>query len=187
MLFLLVSSLTYEQQDFVKDIFDENDKYFLHIASGYMQNMSEAEDAVSMSYIKIIEKIERIESIGNRQMVKSYCITIVKNTCLDILRKNKRSSTTDDIDKFTETYAESVEDELIKKLDIGSTIKIVRTLSDDEKRLIHFKFDLEMGYKEISSLLDITEETAKKRGQRVVSKIRNLLVKENLLWVEILI
>ncbi len=181
MIFLLLSSITYEQQDIISDIFKEHNKYFLFIASQYKIPAAESEDAVAASYVKIIEKIDKIESLRDKSKIKAYCITIVKNTCLDILRKKKRSAPNANLDNFMPSPQVSVEDELIKGYDIATLVKLVRNLSNDEKRLLYLRYELDMGYKEISVLFDITEEAAKKRGQRIISKVRSLLEEEDLL------
>ena len=48
----------------------------------------------------------------------------------------------------------------------------INRLSDEEKFIIHLRFVNEMRFKDISELLGITEEAAKKRGQRILKKLR---------------
>lgn len=38
--------------------------------------------------------------------------------------------------------------------------------------LQYLRYTMEMGYKEIGELLNISEDTAKKRGQRLIKKLR---------------
>lgn len=45
-------------------------------------------------------------------------------------------------------------------------------LSDDDKELLEMRYTYEMKYAEIARYLSITEETAKKRGQRILSRLR---------------
>ncbi len=47
----------------------------------------------------------------------------------------------------------------------------INMLSDDEKSLIYLRFVNDLSFKCISELLDITEEAAKKRGQRTLKKL----------------
>ena len=47
-------------------------------------------------------------------------------------------------------------------------------LPSEDRRLIHLRFALEMSYKEIGMLLGISEEAAKKRGQRIVKRLKSM-------------
>ena len=42
------------------------------------------------------------------------------------------------------------------------------------RHFIYLRYTLEMGYREIGELLNISEDAAKKRGQRLVKKLRKL-------------
>ena len=47
-------------------------------------------------------------------------------------------------------------------------------LNPDDRRFIYLRYVEEMGYKEIGELLNISVDAAKKRGQRLVKKVRKL-------------
>lgn len=59
-------------------------------------------------------------------------------------------------------------------LDVHKLTEVIDQLDPDERHFIYLRYTLEMGYREISELLNISEDAAKKRGQRLIKKLRKL-------------
>ena len=68
----------------------------------------------------------------------------------------------------------SVVDECIRNADIHRLAEVIDQLASDDRYFIYLRYTLEMGYREIGELLSISEDAAKKRGQRLVKKLRKL-------------
>ena len=51
---------------------------------------------------------------------------------------------------------------------------MIDRLAPDDRRFVYLRYAEEMGYGEIGELLNISEDAAKKRGQRLVKKLRKL-------------
>ena len=49
---------------------------------------------------------------------------------------------------------------------------LLETLSDDDKELVAMRYNYEMSYREIARVMDISEDAARKRGQRVIERLR---------------
>ena len=60
----------------------------------------------------------------------------------------------------------------IRNADVQKLAKLVKGLSDEDKRLLQLRYEQELGFSEISGLLGISEENAKKRAQRLVKKLK---------------
>lgn len=67
-----------------------------------------------------------------------------------------------------------VEDECIHNADVHRLTEVINQLNPDDRHFIYLRYTLEMGYSEIGELLNISEDAAKKRGQRLVKKLRKL-------------
>lgn len=52
--------------------------------------------------------------------------------------------------------------------------ELIDRLDPDDRRFVYLRYAEEMGHKEIGELLNISEDAAKKRGQRLVKKLRKL-------------
>ena len=60
------------------------------------------------------------------------------------------------------------------KIIILRLTEVIDQLDPDDRHFIYLRYTLEMGYREIGELLNISEDAAKKRGQRLVKKLRKL-------------
>lgn len=173
MIFLLLSSLTDEQQDVIKEIFETNKQYFYRIAYRVVHSESDAWDVVSTAMVKIIENIDRISNIPCPQRT-AFCVTIVKNTAIDSIRKSKKVSHLDNMEYIQDETIDSFETSYMNKMEIERLAEIVSQLPYEDKMLIKLKFSHDKTYAEIGIMLNINEETAKKRGQRLVKRIKKL-------------
>jgi RNA polymerase sigma-70 factor (ECF subfamily) len=173
---ILLNILTEEQQSFVEQLFREHHARFQRISFKILQSESAANDAVSTAYLKIMDNIEKISQLPCPQMI-AFCVTIVKNTSIDLIRQSKKLAHTEYLDQFIDESTEHFEDSYIKKADIQRLAELINQLSPEEKVLIQLRYVQDMGYAQIGTLLGISEDTAKKRGQRVTQKLRKLYEK----------
>ena len=56
----------------------------------------------------------------------------------------------------------------------NASIDVLHQLQQSDRHFIYLRYTLEMGYREIGELLNISEDAAKKRGQRLVKKLQKL-------------
>lgn len=180
MFFVLLGILTEQQKHFVEQIFREHHTQFQRISMRIVHSEASAEDAVSTAYLKIMEHIERISEMPCPQMT-AFCVTIVKHTSIDMIRKSKRFTYMDEWDHLRDESEVGFEDEYIHKSDSLRLSQLIDKLPQEDRFLIHMRYVQEMKYAEIGALLGITEDTAKKRGQRIVQKLKKLYGKEGLL------
>ena len=72
--------------------------------------------------------------------------------------------------------ATNPEEIILEKERAGELRQIIQTLSGDERMLLQLKYEHEASYKEISDVLGTSEEAARKRTERLLRKLRRLLV-----------
>lgn len=173
MLFILFGVLTDEQRDLIEQIFREHHIQFQRISFKIVKSESAANDAVSAAYLKIIDNIEKISDLPCPLMT-AFCVTIVKNSSIDMIRRSKKYAHLESLDYLKDESVEKFEDIYINKANIQRLSELIDELSQEERELIQLRYAQDMGYAEIGALLDITEEAAKKRGQRVVKKLKKL-------------
>lgn len=165
MLILLFSVLNDEQRALVERIFHEHHIHFQRISFNILRSEEHAEDVVSTAFIKIMDNIEKISDLPCPQMT-AFCVTIVKNASIDVLRQLRQTVHID--------YWDNISDECIHNADVHKLTEVIDQLDPDERHFIYLRYTLEMGYREISELLNISEDAAKKRGQRLIKKLRKL-------------
>ena len=100
----------------------------------------------------------------------AFCVTIVKNTSIDMLRQIQQNVHIDYWDSILDENADDVANECICNADVHKLTEVINLLTIEERHFIYLRYTMEMGYKEIGELLNISEDTAKKRGQRLIKK-----------------
>ena len=172
MLFLILSMLDDEQRSLVEKIYRENHQFFLTIAMQITGSKANAEEAVSDALIKISLNIKRISNLTCPE-IKPFCVTIVKNCSYDLMRKNKRIIMDgDDILYREEPSGITPEHEVIGQETRQTLSMMLKSLSEEDKEFLEMRFTYEMKFADIAQRLSISEEAAKKRGQRILNKLK---------------
>ena len=169
MMILLFSVLNDEQRALVERIFHEHHIHFQRISFNIVKSEEAAEDVVSTASVKIMDNIEKISDLPCPQMT-AFCVTIVKNASIDVLRQLQQSVHID----YWDNISDDIEDECIVNADVHRLTEVIDQLNPDDRHFIYLRYTLEMGYREIGELLNISEDAAKKRGQRLVKKLQKL-------------
>ncbi|HHV09744.1 MAG TPA: sigma-70 family RNA polymerase sigma factor [Clostridiales bacterium] len=170
---LVIGVMSEAEKDLVNQIFSKMNVKMYNISFRILRSHSDAEEAVSQTFLKIMEHIEKIASLPCPQR-EPYCVIILRNETMNIIRQRKKAVYAEDIDYFEhndESY--NVEEEYIKTVEKEKLLSCVDSLPEDERNFIYFRFVHDMSFKKIAELLDITEEAAKKRGQRILKKLRS--------------
>ncbi|MEG1458365.1 MAG: sigma-70 family RNA polymerase sigma factor [Acetivibrio sp.] len=172
MLLIFLGVISEEEQDLVKEFFSKMSGMMYQISYNKLKSKADAEEAVSETFLKITENIKKISTLPCPQ-IEPYCVMILKNETINIIRKRKKSIDVEDIDYLMcDDQSYNFENEVIEIVDWEYLISHMDKLSDDEKEFVHLRFYNEMNYKEISNFFDISEEATKKRGQRILRKLR---------------
>ena len=167
-----MGALLEEQRDFINKLFSEMNVKMYNISFNILKDKFDAEEAVAQTFLKIINNIEKISALPCPQ-IEPYCVIILKNETMNIIRKRKKLVYVEDVDYFDHSEGDyNIEEEYLETLDKEKLISYIDRLSDEEKYFMHLRFVNEMKFKDISGLLGITEEAAKKRGQRILKKLR---------------
>ena len=125
-----------------------------------------AEDAVHESFLKIIENFPKISAVPCNKL-PAYIVIIVKNTCLDMLQKQKRLVLADDLS----LYDSSVQSSEQGTEDI---VAIIRSMPEGYRAVLEMRFVLEMDCGEIAAALGLSEGAVRSR----VSRGRKLLMEK---------
>lgn len=178
MLLFVLGSLTFEQQDLIVDIFEKKRKLLMSIAYKYVKNYDDVEDIISESFIKIIKIADKVEKSNNEGNLTAFCKSIVVNTAIDFYRKQKKYVNTEKIEDITDDSI-SAEKEVLNKLDIELIVDVLEILNIEDRKLINLRFNLDKEYKEIAKDLNLTEAATRKRGQRILVKLRKIISSKN--------
>lgn len=171
MFIIILGPLSNSKKDLVDQIFKDSNIKLYNISFQILRSHSDAEEAVSQTFLKIIRHIEKISKLPCPKMMP-YCVVIVKNESANVLRKRMKAVSMDELQANEDSNYFGIEDEGIQNFDREQLLSTIDRLSDEEKYLVHLRYANDMSFKEIAVLLGVSEETAKKRGYRVLKKLR---------------
>ena len=175
---LLMMVLTDEQSDLVSKLYKKYYELFYSIAYGILGSKSAAEDAVHTSFAIISEKIDKISQIPCPQM-RSYCIVIVENEALMIVRSNRKLVLGESLDEKATSNDMEPEEYAVRNEEVETIWKYVSMLSDEDQKLVIMRYYEKMGFQQIADHFGITREAARKRGQRVLKRLKNLMEEDS--------
>lgn len=144
-------------------IYERYKKYMYVIAYEVLGNQAKAEDAVSDSILKISGVLSNIDDIDNYK-TKGYIAAIVKNTALDIYRKNKGRNI-----EFNESYmgyVPDVSEEIENKDEYRRVVNAINKLPDIYRDVLILRYVNELDDEQIAKSMGISKDVVRKRAER---------------------
>ena len=83
---------------------------------------------MSTAFIKIMDNIEKISDLPCPQMT-AFCVTIVKNASIDVLRQLQQSVHID----YWDNISDDIEDECIDNSDVHRLTEVIDQLNPDDR------------------------------------------------------
>lgn len=166
-----------EQRIIAESLFELYYFDFLKMSVSILHSVNDAEEAVAHGFFNIVTHIEKIQQLSEGE-VFPYCIRIMKNTSMDILRKKHIDVCFDDrtLTEPSELLEMTCESTLRKTIE--AIIDSFDVLSANEKEIVRYRFGENMSYSDIAQLMDISEPALRKRIERVRRRMR-MLIAEN--------
>jgi RNA polymerase sigma-70 factor, ECF subfamily len=167
-----------EDRDKVADIYRLYSGTMLYMANSVLNEIHLAEDAVSEAFIKIIDNIEKIDTVDCYR-TRGFVVIIVRNVAIDILRKQRRNQ----IVSFGERnedfgYEELAFDNISVKEACFKIISSIEGLKKEYSDILYLKLEFDCSYEEIGKILSISPENAKMRLFRARKALKKELKRE---------
>lgn len=156
-----------------EELFDKYKKLLLYTAYNILHDYSLAEDAVSEAYIRIYFNLHKIEDTKSPKAI-SFLVTIVRNTSLTILEKERKYVVPQDDEIEIADDGYNMEESVISEAITGDMLKIVDGLKEELRAPFLLKYAHDLSYKEIASLLNISENNVAVRINRAKRKLAEL-------------
>ncbi|WP_165613382.1 RNA polymerase sigma factor [Desulfotruncus arcticus] len=114
----------------------------LYIANSILHETHLAEDAVSEAFIRIIDNLEKINTINDHQ-TRGFVVIIVRNISLDLLRRQNRNQTKplDDYIEYSE-YKEPVLDDIAARGACDKIADSIAKLNKNYSDILYLKMEL---------------------------------------------
>lgn len=181
---LLTVGLNDNERDLITEIYYEYRDLMKTVALKYFRDENTANDIVQDSFFKIRDKLTKISSLP-RNAKRSYIVNIVKNLCIDQIRKyntEQKHSTSLEKSAFElKSNDISVDEFLIREERRLSISERMSELSEQDSFILKAKYYHEYTTAEICEILCIESEStvrsmihrARKRMVRILKENEN--------------
>lgn len=142
-----------------------------YVAFCILKDASEAEAAVQEAFTRIMRNIDGFKSVSEEQRA-GYCFTAVRNISFNINRRAKNMQII--LSPIDEVFADEngkLENILIQQEEYELLKNKVEALEAEYRNPLLLRFADNLRYKEIASLLDISDATARKRVERAINQL----------------
>lgn len=156
------------------------DMFFRYLNGNFFLNKKECEDIISTFFMKFRKALPQYKE---NMSFEAYMRTIFKNTTKDYFKKHKELSFSQlQNENNSETFQDKIEDDSksindfleldFQMIEIKKCLKTLDWISQD---IIHLKFIESRSHKEISRLLNISEDNVRQKLSRAMKKIKENL------------
>lgn len=126
-------------------------------------NNAEAEDVVQETMIKVWN---RRDDWDNIESIEAFCLTICRNLALDkIKKKENKNQSLEEVNDYTSSpdlsYASNPEEQAVQNDRIALVRRLIDNLSEKQRTIMQLRDFEGKSYKEIASILGISEEQVK--------------------------
>jgi len=148
--------------DEVKIVF----KYLIKMGA----SKEEAEDIVQETLYKALKNIDAI----HQDRIRAWLFKVAINSYYNLYSKKKRSSEYIDTLPNRELFAESAEDQVVSKERNIEIYNALDLLKPSYKNLLVFKYFLDLSYKDIADILEMSESNVKVYLYRARNKFKEI-------------
>ena len=151
---------------------DRHQAYVLRKCKGFVKSDDEAEDLSQEVFIKVFMQLK---SFRSEAKFKTWLYTIIYHTCLDYLRKRKKSTHDIISEKLAEEIAEVIDtDEVDQELLLQALEQLLEKITPEEKLLLMLKYKEKQPLQAIVATLKLSESAVKMRLKRAKDKVNKL-------------
>lgn len=131
----------------------------LRLALRITLNRAEAEDIVQDTYLKVWQRRKELRKVTS---IEAYCITICRNLALDRReRKETLNRPFEESDYSTVDNTRSPHEQLEYKERLECIHALFNQLPERQRTVMHLRDIEDKSYKEIATILQLTEENVK--------------------------
>lgn len=165
-----------KNNELIKKLYRDEYSFFYKVAYCILNNEMDAEDAVGESVFKIYKYINRISN-AEYPKIKAYFANVVKSVSINMKKRQSKIICSEFYESLIDSadFSEGSDAILERMFENKNLYALLEKLSVKERAIIKFKIIDELAFKEISEIVSISEEAARKRYQRALKKLQKLM------------
>lgn len=122
------------------------------IALHYLEDVSDAQDAVQDVFIKLWNSQDKLDGVKNPE---AYSYTLIKNTCIDRLRRARKTVQPGELEE--RSGDDPPDKELSDKEALRKALACIDELPEKQREIVRLRIFEELEYDEIAEKLGISE------------------------------
>ena len=122
------------------------------IALHYLEDVSDAQDAVQDVFIKLWNSQDKLDGVKNPE---AYSYTLIKNTCIDRLRRARKTVQPGELEE--RSGDDPPDKELSDKEALRKALACIDELPEKQREIVRLRIFEELEYDEIAEKLVISE------------------------------
>ncbi len=183
MIALIMDIETEQDRVSFQKMYESTLRLFVGVANKLLHNTDDAEDIVYEVYEKLAANYGIYKKKPLDQM-KRLGVTMVKNRCINLLRRRKIMEVPVDEETIPEEYLADKETDILgdilEKESFEELKEALRALDDEERMILTYRYDGRMKVAEIAEELGVTPKNIEYRLGKIRKKLREVL--EDKLW-----
>lgn len=146
-------------------------------AHGVLNDWELARDVVQDTFVKLHRELKSAEP----ENLKAWLFTVCRNRALDVIRKNKRMTSTDT--EILEAFQDETQPspaKLAERNDIHArALKFLDRLTENQREVIRLKFQADLSYTEISEVTGLSSGNVGYLLHHGLKRLRDLMQEPN--------
>ncbi len=171
MQFMKRPKLTGQEKDLLSILYLMHSKMIWYVSVKILKDRELAEDAVQITFEKIIKKISLLRDFHDMDRVKQYIYVVAKNTALVMLRAKQKVVLLEEIPEAFDA-SDPVAEEVINKITVEELKERVQAMNPTYGEAFFLRYFLELDYTEIADALSISVSAAQHRVSRAKALLR---------------
>lgn len=147
---------------------------FFGIAYSRLHNPEEAEDAVQEAFLRVVDNPHSFFGMPDKERVR-FVDGIIRHVSVDKFNKNKTNATVsiEDLDGKIMNETISPEEKYITDASADELVQFALTLPESQRQALFMYIHEKLSYSEISKILGISENLARKRVSNARKAIKD--------------
>jgi RNA polymerase sigma-70 factor (ECF subfamily) len=183
MLILIISD---QDNRIIERYYLEMNSELMRVAYSILQSHFDAETAVQEAFLRIMSSIESFHKVPDNKK-NGYCYMVVKNVSINMYKKSKQNNMRAVMleDCFVEQEDQGTRVEEIVELEeeLSEMKRRINLLDSSLKKPLVLRYAHGMDYRQIASIMNISEPTARKRVERAIRKLSEISNEGDLAYV----
>lgn len=150
-----------------------------YVALGYLKDAQLAEDMVQETFIKVAENPGSVQEVDSK-MTKYFLITILRNKCIDYIRKTKRSPETSLEDwEACSDYGDIPLTHVLRKESMSELNQIIDSLDEAYRDPLKYRYIEGLSNQEIAQRTHMSTNLVAVRINRAKKMLRSRIDRAN--------